>query len=277
MRLTTKIITGIILSFFFISLTFIIGFSFTDRKSNNCFNATVIDLPQDNITGIELAFFKTIIIDEIPFDSKNANYGLSDKCNIFFSSVTEKQNSDMLFIPAVLKDFISINMSNDTLMVKLNLRDLGEKYRNEEYGLNAVSGVNLYFNISKLDIISNIQALSISMKNIETDSIKVTSNGEILIDSCKARFVDPYLIANYRSFKIANCDIKSIYIDLDFDNMYNWHIEKSNIEEQIITGSRSHYITQYRNKSVQVNWIPKNNKAELNIKIPGDTTQIIIL
>jgi hypothetical protein len=96
MRLTTKIISGFIMSIFFISLTFIIGFFFTDRKNKKHSNLNVIDIPQDNITSIELGSFKTIVIEEVDFESNNYYCGPSDNCNIFFEPPTENNNTDML-------------------------------------------------------------------------------------------------------------------------------------------------------------------------------------
>jgi len=275
MRLTTKIILGIILSIFFITLTFIIGFSFSDRKNHTYSNSNVIDLPQDNMTGIELAPFKTILINEIPFETKNYYYyGISDNCNILFNSAPANSSPEMLFIPGVLKDFISVNTSNDTLLVTLNLRDLSEKYRNNEHRFQAISGINLHFNISNLDIINNSGTLGLHIKNFETDSIKINSHGNIFIDSCKALFIDPQIINSYKDLGITNCDIKRI--NLDLDKMHNWSIGNCNIEEQHLTGSGKHDIKQHRNEASNIMWTPKNKDAELNIKIQGETTQIII-
>ena len=274
MRLTTKIILSIIMSIFLISLTFIIGFSFTDRKNYNHSNVASIDLPQDNMTGIELPSLKTILIDEIPFESNNHLYGITDKCSIFFDSIPANSSPGMLFIPSVLKDYISFNASNDTLTVKLNLRDLGNKYRSDEYAFHSISGVNLYFTISNLDIISNIQLIPVNIKNIDTDSIKINSRGDIWIDSCKVQLIDPRIMDNYRSLKVTNCNIKRITIDMD--NIRNWNIENCVVEEEFFTGSERHNMFLHRNDSGTKKWMPKNKNARLNIEIQGDTTQFII-
>ena len=271
MRLTTKITLGIILSIFFISLTSIISLSFTDWKNNSSYD-TVTELPQDNPTCIELAAFKTIVIDRIPFElqERRVSY-LSTNCNLYFSQIPEKNSPDMLFIPEVLKEFVAVNTINDTLTVKLNFRDLGKKYNNDEYRFNAFSGVNLHFNTSKTDIINNVQALSVSIKNIETDSIRVKSEGNILIDSCKVQFMESFESGRYRRVSITNCDIKRINLDLDY--LQQWSIEKCNIEETYYTGSKTHDLTLNDNSGTKY-WIPKNNDARLNVKLQGDTAKI---
>ena len=273
MRLTTKIVFGIILSIFFISLTFIVGFSFSDRKNYSFMsNIQAIELPQDNVTGIELGAFKTIIIDEIPYEGSHYyiqnNYG-----SINFDSIPEKGKPDMLFVPESLKDFVVINTSNDTLTIKLNMPELEKKYKSDDHKETDISGMNMYISAAKTDIINRLR-LSVNIKNIETDSIKIISNGSIFIDSCKAQFIAPVLKSNHEKFNLTNCNVKRI--NLDCDHVRNWNIENSNIEEKHITGSGNHNITLHRNESGKIKWFPKNDKAELNIKIPGDTTEIII-
>ena len=111
MKLTTKIILGFLLTVFLSSLIFIIGFSFTDRKNyERKSSANIIQLPQDNKTGIELPSFKTIVIEDIAYSKRDYSYGLTtNKCNVYFEPTTEEDSIDMLFIPEVLKDFVSIN------------------------------------------------------------------------------------------------------------------------------------------------------------------------
>ena len=273
MRLTTKIITGIILSIFLISLTFIIGFSFTDRKTYSSSNINDIELPQDNMTSIELAAFKTIVIDEIQQESQNHSFSIRDFSSVNFDSIPEENNPDMLFIPESLKDFIIINTSDDTLTIKLNINELGAKYKSQNFRYQYISGINMRFCTSKIDVINKLRRLSVNIKNIETDSIKIKSHGKVFIDSCKVQFMDPFMEAGYERLKITNCDIKRI--NLDLDHIHSWNIEKCNIEERFFTGSRGHNIILH-NEPAKINWIPKNENAALNIKIQGDTTQIII-
>ena len=274
MKLTTKIILGFLLTVFLSALIFIIGFSFTDRKNYSRQFSIVIKMPQDNITGIELPPFKTILIDEVVVESKDLNYALTADCSLLFDSAPVNSDPEMLFIPGVLKDFISINSSNDTLIVRLNLRDWVEKYGNDEHEYQTISGVNLHFNVSNFDIITYNKILPIKIKNIETDSIKISSYGNIDIDSCNTQFIDPQSMNDYCKLSITNSNIKRL--NLDLDNMRHWNIENCNIEEEYITASGRHDIIQYPNESSIINWIPKNKNSELNIKIQGETRKITI-
>jgi hypothetical protein len=273
MRLTTKIIIGAILSTFLISVIFIISISFFGKKNSNRLNAYNIELSQDNITGIELSQFNTIVIDVVPYESNKEFFAISDDCHIYFDSITEQDNSDMMFIPESFKDFVSTATYGDTLNIKLDLFGIGNKYKSVENGLHAISGLNINFRVSKIDVINNMQYLKINAKNIVTDSIKIHSDGDIFIDYCKAQYIEPVLKSNHFKLNITNSEAKRVHLDLDY--VQNRNIMNSNIEEEYMTGSRTRHITWQRNKSGKINWVPKDADAELIIKIQGEPTQIL--
>ncbi len=275
MKLTTKIIFGIILSVFAISLLFIIGFAFTDRKHYQRVYNTAIQIPQDNMTKIELEPYRIIVLDMERTDTTNEySYGFSsENCGLFLNrATTNKENK--LFIPETLHDFISTKIKNDTLTIGIKVDDLRKKHQKENAGNHTFfEGANLNLYTSNANVINKISAMRTSIQSIETDSIKVTAWGEIQIDSCKATIINPDLKESYRMLTIKNSYAKTI--NLDLDRIENYNIEHCVIEEENLTGSKEHSIVQHRNESGKINWLPKNKEAELNIKIQGDTTQII--
>ncbi|MDR0393679.1 MAG: hypothetical protein LBH77_00825 [Tannerella sp.] len=275
MKLTSKIILGIILSIFFVSLLFIISFSFTERKNFRPSNVGNIHLPQENQTGIELDTFHVIKIDKEAFDSKEYSISPGDLCELYFDSIRDQNKPDMLFIPEALKDFVSVDTSKDTLNIKLNLWDLCRKYKSDEYNYYSISGINLHFIISKINVINELQELSVKIKNIETDSIKIDSRGDVRIDSCKVGVIEPVVRTDRRRLTIENCIARTINLDLDY--MKNWDIgENCTICEENFTGSKDYHVTIHKNEAGKINWLPKNKEAKLNFTIQGDTTQIQI-
>ncbi|MDR1222295.1 MAG: hypothetical protein LBL07_05375 [Tannerella sp.] len=272
MRLTTKIIIGIILSIFSIALLFIVCFSFTGRKNRNHSNVKIIHLPQENQTGIELPPFRTVIIDEEPYESEEPHITSGDNGSLYIHSIPEKNSPAMLFIPESLKDCVSTGMTGDTLNIKLKLLDLHNKHKSDEYKHHAVFGINLHFIPSEIDIINKLRNLSIQIKNIETDTVKVNSYGDVSIDSCNADVITPVIRTGYKKLTVKNCRAKKINLDLDSNS--HWNIENCNIEEENLTGSRNHDMIRHRNESGKINWLPKNREAKLNITVQGDTTQI---
>ena len=276
MRLTTKIILSIIAVTFLISLIFIIGFSFTDRKNykHHSSTANTINFSQENKTEIELPSYNTIFIDEVAFDGSKGGYynGLSDNCGIYLDLIPENYTSDVLLVPESVKDFISLKTYGDTLKIIIDLPELNKKHATDKIKIPRYSELDLRFNISKIDFTNKIHGLSVIAKNINTDSIKIKSSGNIYIESCNADVLEP-LVTTHAQLSVKNSNLKKLNLDLDYAG--RWHIEDSNIEEENLTGSKIHNITQSKEESRKINWFPKNKEAQLNVNIKSDTVQII--
>ena len=147
MKLTTKIIFGIILSIFVISLLFITGFSFSERKNYDYMkthsNATFI--PQDNPIGINVESTRVVLLEMEREDNQTEIiYGFaSDNNGINLSPQTEEGESK-LFIPEALYEFVVVKTQNDTLSIQIKIDELRKKY--DEEGLKKYmffSGINL--------------------------------------------------------------------------------------------------------------------------------------
>ena len=272
MRLTTKIIFGIILSIFAISLIFIIGFSFSDRKNYQHRNiSNKISISQDNPIGLDINPFNVVVLeDDMKFGQVNVISSFSDECSLTLYPISSgKENK--LFFPEALYSCIDAKTNDDTLKIIINFDELRKKYNviNHEY----FSGINLNLFTSRVNIINNVTRFCIKVENIETDSIKIVSSGDILIEFCKAIVIEPVVDDSHRKVNVRNSVAKEIHIDLD--RLRNWNLEGCNIEIQNFTGSGWHNITLDRNKAGKINWCPKNENAELNIKVQGDTAQIV--
>ncbi|MDR0575780.1 MAG: hypothetical protein LBG96_17465 [Tannerella sp.] len=277
MKLTTKIISGIILSAFALSLLFIIGFSFTDRKYfKRAYNNTITRIPQDNMMGIEVEPYRVIVLDtERPDTENNDAYGFGyDECGLFINPAATPDKENKLFIPEALHGFISAKTNDDTLTIRIKIDELRKKYKKEDAdNYTFFAGINLHLYTSNTNVINKITSVQTKISNIETDTIRVNAWGDIHIDSCKAIVINPVLEENYRKLTVKNSYARTIHLDLDRIN--NWNIENCKIKEENLTGSNRHSITKHRNESGTINWYPKNKDAELNIKVQGDVTQII--
>ena len=271
MRLTTKIVLSITLAVFIFPLIFVIlPLYFNDGNAENA-KTNKVNFSQDNKTGIELSMIKTIIIEEVPVDVQERKYSLTGDCYIYFEPAKE---NDMLYIPEAIKEFVSVRSEGDTLMVRLNVHDMYIKNNDEKYLHHDFSGVNLYFNTLRIDVINTIEGLNLNVKNIETDSVKVSSHGNINIDYCKVLLLDPQVRSRHKSLNITNCEVERL--NLDFDNLHHWNINNSNIGEEYISASRRIDITQDLDEVSTINWNPQGNDAELNIKIQGENKKISI-
>lgn len=276
MRLTTKIILGVILSIFLIAIIFIVGFSFSERKNYQRPYTTTTKIPQDNLTGISVEPYRVILFEVENTDPDNKYpYGFAGDINgIFLNPITTPDEENKLFIPGALRDFISAQTLNDTLHIQLKITDLCEKYKEENKNIYLFSGIRLQLNTSTVDYVNKESGINTFVSHIETNRIKINSSGGVHIDSCKAEVIDPVISSNYNRLTVTNCIAGKIYLDLDRGN--HWNIENNNIEEQILTGSKTHGITHHKNESGKISWQPKNKEAKLNVTIQGDTTQIIL-
>jgi len=280
MRPTTKIIIGVTGSIFILSLLFIIGFSFSERRNYTAFyHINEISIPQENITGIYLDPHRVIVIEEdftgVKFEDENRTNVRRTNMYIGSSNLTINQIApemeNKLYIPEALKGCIATKMNNDTLTIQIKDYELRKKFDKEDsIRYIAFSGVDLCLQISNVNVI-NKSGLLTKVSNIETDSIKIDSNGDILIEFCKANFINPG--TGIGKLTVKNSVVKTIHLDLN--RIRDWNLDECDIEVQNFTGSDKHNITLDRNKTGKINWLPKNENAELNIKVPGDTVQIV--
>ena len=289
MKLTTKIIIGIILSIFVISLLHIIIYSFTDRKN---YRMTIrnksISIPDASKPCFDVKPYRVFIfsLEQQADDEIKYYYMLNNEnCGLFINPAPEKEKENTLVIPETLNDFISTQIKSDTLIVKINFEELRKKHliQDEEfekikrttirYGI-AVSGLNLYLHSSNVNIINNLNGLRTEVKNIETDSIIIYSSGQIAIDSCKAILINP---VPGKGFTLTNSSAKILNIDLDLIKG-TWKEENNTINIKNYTGSRDNHEMNIKqdigSKDEVINWLPKNKDAKLKINLKGDTAQI---
>ena len=277
MKLTTKIIFGIILSIFVISLLFIIGFSFSDRKNyyRTHNSSNVINIPQNSPIGIDVAPARVILLEMERTDTQDEIFYrfTSDNNSINLSPMTAEEENK-LFISEALYGYVAAKTNNDTLRIQIKVDELRKKYEATDFkNYVAFSGFNLNLQTSNANVVNTLNGFLTKVSNIETDTIRIVSNSNILIESCKAIVIEPVVDDSHRKVNVRNSVAKEIHLDLD--GLRNWNLEGCNIEVQNFTGSGRHNITLDRNKAGKINWYPKNENAELNIKVQGDTAQIV--
>ena len=283
MRLTTKIIIGFILSIFLLSLLHIIGYSFTDRKNYDWYqNRSIVKIPQTNKTGINIESYRVIVFDTERTESVFYRNFSNEENGLFIYPATTADAANKLFIPEALDDCITTQSKNDTLTIKINMDNVQDKYaiKDEEfkksqlpgrsYGVQ-ISGFNLFLHTSNVDVINRLNNIQTQIRNMEAESIKIYSFGDILIDSCKTNGMKPN---SNRKLTVTNSVAQSIHLDLD--RVSNWNIaDDCVIDVFSFTGSRQNNNIPLRSDyNGKIVWLPKRNEAELNLRIKGDSAQI---
>ena len=279
MRLTTKIIIGIILSIFILSILTIIGFSFSDRKNYNTSHNRSMIIPQKNKIALTNEPFKVIVIETEEPDSENTYYYFfSNKENgLFINPATTVDDENKLFAPESFTGCISAHTNNDTLILKIKLDELRRKYgiidekdvkiRPHSRFYVTVTGLNLYWNMSNVDVINKLNGLQTRISNLETDSIKINSLGDVTIDYCKASVIEP---VTKQQLTISNCTAQVLNFDLD--RLNNWKTESCNIKVTNFTGSKNANLKYDNSVRGTLNWIPKNKDGEVTLTIKGETS-----
>ena len=289
MRTTTKIITGIFLSIFILSLLHIIFYSFTDRKNyENTITGHMITIPQEKNSSLHIESCRVVVLELEQPDIEDGYYSyfLKGESGLFIQPASTTHEENQLFFPEALNDFITVQMNNDTLTVKIQLEEVRKKYgtmdetlikrqiKGLRYGIS-ISGFNLHLYMVNMDVINKLHYIQTYISNIEKGNLKIYALGDITIDSCKVNVIEPVLGYANSKLTITNSSAKALNFDLD--NVRGWSIENCNIETRNFTGgNRNHTITFTPSERGTINWLPKHKDAELNIKIKGDTTKIVL-
>jgi hypothetical protein len=275
MKLTTKIVTGIIISIFLLSIGVIIGISFIDIEKYRQ-SYTGVSLPrisQENIITVEVEPYQTIMVDkELMNDKRDFNpFG-----TILIKPINEGEKNK-LFLPEELLRFTDITSSNDTLIIRLKMDELYEQhYPNKETKsgiLYALDGANFFIHSNTVDVICNMYGIELDIRNMETDRIKINTYDDVTIDSCHTNLIKPTMSKGGR-FLLKNSQVKELNIDLDQIG-YGWQIENCDIEVENLTGSGKHRTDLAMSEAKSMNWLPKSKDAQLTVTLHGDTAKVI--
>ena len=271
MKLTTKIVLGIIISIFLLSFCVIIGISFVDTEKYELrSNVKTSTIPQENIIAVDVEPYQTIRIDQVQIQEERNVYPSG---TIRVKPITGEEEKNKLFLPEELLRFTEINSSNDTLIIRFKMDEFLDKYANRVKWIT-VSGVNISAYTNTVDVICSVSGIKVDVRNIVTDKINIHTSGEIEIDSCQANLIEPYMQNKSRRFLLKNSQVKILNIDLD--QMGNtWQIENCDIEEENLTGSNRHSVNLSKSEAKIMNWIPKDKDAWLTVTLYGDTASIV--
>lgn len=275
MKLTTKIVLGLIASVFILSIGAIVGFSFTDRVNYNGSSKKLPSISQENMIEVDVKPYKTIVL-KMGLKQDEEYIPLLGRFEM--KPVTDESQKDKIFMPEELKEFTDIILSNDTLTLRLDLSRINEhffanKSRDEQFykGLSDILFV-AYADSNAVDIASDWTRIDIALKDIETKSINISALSNIYVDNCSAEVLG-FRNKGGRGVRLRNSKLKELNVDLDSAN--NWKVENCEVGVENLTGAGYHRIEQSKKESKVVNWHPKNKDARLQINIAaGDSLQV---
>jgi len=272
MRPSTKIIIGILLSILLVSSAFIIGFSFSERANYSWTSgASKSAISQENIIPTAINAYRTILL-ETKLDDFNNEYNVYPHGVLSVTPPTDTQKHNQVCMPEELSKYTEITSSNDTLIIRIKMKDLHDKYLTDKsepirHFYTSVDGCNFNIYTNHVDVINKLGGISVELRNIETDRIKIDSKSNALIDQCKAEVV----ILSGQSCEISECNVGELNIDTD--NISSWSVRNSDIKVENLTGSRSNM--RYTRSAKTMNWYPKTKDAKLEVILGEDAAQVV--
>ena len=271
MRLSTKIITGIILSIFLLTTSAIIGLSFIDtEKYERQIRTSDATVSQENIITLSVEPFQAI---KISYAAKNQReHEIYPFGAMHLQPVMNEEDKNKLSLPEELLRFVDIASSNDTLIIRINMDKIHEQYRPSVME-RPMSGVNFFINTSMVDVINNAENIKIDIQNMTTEAIHLQTNGSVYIANCQADIITPRMERSGR-FQLKDSQVRELNIDLDQMGR-SWQIDNCDIEVENLTGSNRHNVNLPKSEAKIMNWLPKNADARLNITLRGDSAQVI--
>ncbi|NDV45902.1 hypothetical protein D0T49_02425 [Paludibacter sp. 221] len=274
MRLTTKIVLSIILAIFILSIGFIIGFSFTDRKDyKNTYSDNQINIPQIKITEVEVQPFKTILIEKEP-ETKHFNMYIGG--TVHLHPVTDASTPNTISLPEEVLQYSDIKSLGDTLRIMIKVKDVYSNYNTDssERTFYSVSGLNFHIpTSSNIDVVCRMNEIATEIKDIKTNNVKISTNGKVLIDSCNINILSPMMNGGRQGFIVKNSKVNELNIDLDYTK--TWNVENSEITTLNLTGSNKNEIQLRKSEIKRANWKPKNKEARLQVTLFGDSATVV--
>ncbi|SBV97940.1 hypothetical protein [uncultured Dysgonomonas sp.] len=275
MRLTTKIVLGIIAAVFLSAIGYIcyLSLSYDGEKKTGL-------ILKEETAGIDISGQKVIEIyaDTIPMKDGRGNkdrYYVIFDGHINIQPVTNEGEKGKLEIPEQLKEYLEISTLHDKTILRVKTAELlADHYKNEIPYPAAIRGLNItVYADSCVDIRSRVDGLRANVQGLKAGSINIDIlRGDLNIENCEADIITP-IIRDWGSFVMKNSKTKVFNADLDY--LQNWRIEQCDIDTENLTGSGNHNIILPASECRVMNWNPKNEKASLNVSLGSDTARVV--
>ncbi len=177
---------------------------------------------------------------------------------------------------------VKVEQVGDTLLVNLQLQSLAPSLEAHRVGIMFVDGISLKLmadsNLSCVQM--NAGSMNLLIKGLSADSLAIRTgqeiganggNSTVKIDSCCFRSVD--IVGKYLDFRGEKSRIDNFYLDLD--GVYMWRFSECEVHTEYLTGSEQSRCEVAKGECKQLVWLPKNEKAELNVQLYEKTMMLI--
>jgi hypothetical protein len=267
MRLTSKIVLGIILFVFIGAIVFIVGLSFVNIEKVDNFR-----ISQKNVVGVEVPPYKAIVIYQKIHD--NITAAIRTDGVVSFKPLTESTQRNKLYMPTELRKYLDIKLQNDTLVIQLDMQKLEKQFtdRKNFNSFGVVEGIDFTIYTDGVDVTNTAYGLAIRMDDLNVESLKVNSAAKVNIVSCNAQSLQFSSDAGGGQLILENSRIQRL--NLNLDKIADWQVKDCQIEEENLFGSKTHFVKIPKSETKVLNWHPKNKNARLNIELLEDSARL---
>ncbi|MFV0417495.1 MAG: hypothetical protein ACK5KT_02025 [Dysgonomonas sp.] len=282
MRLTTKIVLGIIAAFFLINIIIIVCLSINYERP-----ITDKELRQEDIkmASIDIPPYKVITLDM----ESNDNIYFTGTLNIHplidenekkkwpFPDAGEKNK---LLITEKLKPNIRQVLAGDTLKLYLKPSDDMMERKRDSRMYHTDSKIDLFlFTNSDINFKNNIFFISVNVNDITANSVNISTGGKVQLQNCNIDTVNPIVRDNNESFFfVRNLNIDNSRIDIlncKFMEDNELNINNSKIGTGNFSGYTNQAIVIPSNTFKKINLVKQPDERAVNIEILSDTVQFI--
>lgn len=283
MRLTTKIVLGIIAAIFLISIITIICLSINNGRSSIDEEAMT---ENTKMTSIDISTHKFITLDMEHNDNNVFFSGTLDFHPLLDENEKEKwpfENAgekNKLIVTEELKPNIRQVLAGDTLKLFLKPFDkMMSKKRNARMYYVESKIKMILFHEGDINLKNNISFISVNINDINTNSMNLSSPGEIRLQNCTVDTINPSIRKNDESFFLSrHLSINNSKIDiLNFKFVGNseLNLNDSKIETGNFYGYTNKKLTIPANTFKKINHIKEAGEKSLELEIFSDTVQFI--
>lgn len=267
MKRTTYIMIGMILSGFIGILAYIsLSYIFLEIPVSNRLvwkgEVKQLTFPASKV----VKFVQPLYTDYFSGNDKQHNQVcLFDSTQV---EVTSTSLNEIQFTMAEeMVSFVQSSVVADTTFIRIEVpADLYATYK-----LNPSAPMNIHSSTMKLELPAVVQGiefevnkLPVSLCAIDCDSMRIASTEEIQVIGGRYRSL---FVPKAYCLRVMKGEIENLHIDLDGVVCWSVQAEQTRIKREILTGSRYHSNLMQPLECKELHWLPKNNRAILNLEI----------
>ncbi len=287
MKVTTKILLILaalpaVVSCLLIS---VIGMGYTDTDTDTNQSEAKLEVQHIGLTprecdSVSLPICSTFIMDSlIHIDGENIEDHLEAELEITSPTAADKNKNikpGTLVLPSALKKALRISRKNNVLHLSFDASELAKWNKENGRRYNRTIFYLTYYADKQLEKVTTYPFVKCTLKSLHLPLLSVNLFGGDLTAEDSCSFQSLRVVAfPYESS--STCSLYQLFVDtldLDLDNLSSWSVQESRVKVENLRGSEENSEVNYSPEtgSEVLNWLPKTEKASIQLKSKGAMT-----